>query len=172
MYIEANPQVRQQVDILKGKNHPHLEQAQIAVAFTETKPFIKDRLNLGKVSKFSKSAKLWHPKDKKYDFCIYICSEVWFGMLNDHQKEAYLDLKLCQCKIEYLPEYVEENGKKIPVKDEFGRISYTNEVKYDKDGLPIWKVVPADLKVYAENIKRYGLWFEELLELKEVIEKI
>lgn len=173
MYSEAPSQVRQHVDILKEKYHPHLSQAKIAVAFTDTKPFVKDRLNLGKVSKFSKSAKLWHPKEKKYDFCIYICTDVWYEILNtDAQKEAFLDLKLCQCRVNYVPEFYEENGKKFPVKDDFGRIQYTNEIKLDKDGEPSWKVTPSDLKVFGENIRRFGLWFEDLLELKEIIEKI
>lgn len=57
------------VDEIKNKSHlPRLEAASIAVVIKDEKPFVNDKLNLGKVSKFSLSAKMWH--QKPHDFCI------------------------------------------------------------------------------------------------------
>lgn len=167
----ADQVVYELLENVKEKNHPHLAAAKIAVEFVDSKPFIKDRLNLGKVSKFSKAAKIWHPPNKRYDFCISICADVWMDLLQVAQREPYLDLKLCQCQVEYEPEVVEENGKKQVVKDEYGRVSYTDEVKVDADGEPMWKVVPVGIPVFVENVKRYGLWYEDFVELKQAIEQ-
>jgi hypothetical protein len=166
---KAGPQIVAQMKEIKEKNHPHLEQALIAVEFTETKPYVKDRLNLGKVSKFSKSIKIYLPKDANYDFRLSLPSEVWYGLLKEPQKVAWLDLLLTQCQVEYEPNTVVVNGKKQVVKDEFGRVEYTDVMKCDDEGIPMWKVVPCDLSVYTKNIKRYGLWFEDVIELANVI---
>jgi hypothetical protein len=150
------------------EKHPHLSEATFAVSFADSKPFIGDRINLGKVSKFSKADKLWHAQDKKYDFRITLCAEVW-AMLSNAQRKAHLDLRVSQCKVEYEPETIEENGKKIKVKDEWGRVSYTTEIRRDDEGHPMWKIVPADILILTENIRRCGLWYEELEVLKEAV---
>lgn len=167
---EAPPDVRETLLQIRDADHPHLAEATFAVEFVDSKPFVKDRLNLGKVSKFSGAAKLWHPKDKKYDFCISLCADVWQGIMKkDMQHRAWLDLRLCQCQVEYEPETIEENGKKKVVKDDWGRVSYTDVIRRDDAGRPVWKVVPADIKVISQNIKRYGLWYEDLEELTFVL---
>lgn len=102
---------------IKEKWHPHLHEASFAIEFVESKPFVKDRINLGKVSKFSQSAKLW--QSKKYDFLISLCVDVWHTILNTQQKAPLLDLHLSQCKVEFEPETVEVNGKTEKVKDEW-----------------------------------------------------
>jgi hypothetical protein len=95
--------------------------------------------------------------------------DLWHSVLKGNQREAYLDLQLSRCGVEYLPEEIEENGKKKPIKDEWGRVQYTQEVKVDDEGNPKWKVVPLDLEVFADNVRRYGLWCDDLLELKDAI---
>jgi len=169
-HAKAAPQVRQQLDQLKEKNHPHLEQALVALEFVDSKPYIKDRLNLGKVAKFSKATRLWFPDNAKYDFLISICADVWFGVLNDHQREALLDLQLSRCQVEYEPNTVVVNGKKQVIKDEWGRVEYTDQVKTDDEGFPIWKVAPLGFGVIVDNVKRYGIWYEDLLTLKKAME--
>lgn len=165
---KASQDIVDLVNEIKNKYHlPRLEHASIAVVIKDEKPFVNDKLNLGKVSKFSLSAKMWH--QNPYDFCITIRSDLWPDFLNEDQKRAYIDLQLTRCQVEYVPETTEINGKKKPSKDEWGCIKFTNEIKLDNDGNPKWKVSNLDLEVLTSNIRRYGLWHDELLEFKETI---
>lgn len=155
------------VDVQNKHHIPRLVDASIAVCIEDSKPFVQNKLNLGKVSKFSPLAKLW--QGVPHDFCLSIPSDLWHSVLKGEQREAYLDLQLTRCQVEYIPETVEENGKKKPIKDEWGRIQYTQEIKRDDSGNPKWKVVSLDLEIFAENVRRYGLWHEGLMELQDAI---
>ena len=95
--------------------------------------------------------------------------DLWHSVLKGDEREAYIDLQLSRCSAEYMPEEIEENGKKRKNKDEFGRIQYTNVIKTDDDGNPKWKVLPLDLEVFSQNVRRYGLWCDMIQELKEAI---
>jgi hypothetical protein len=77
-----------------------------------------------------------------------------------------LDLHLARCEVEYIAR-LDENNK--PVKDEWGRVDYTNEVKLDDEGRPKWKLLPFDLLVCSRNIKRYGLWCPEIENLGQAV---
>jgi len=156
------------LETVKEAHHlPRLFQAKVGLAFDDSKPFVHNKLNLGKVSKFSPLAKLWQGLPQ--DFCLSIPSDLWHSVLKGNQREAYLDLQLTRCQVEYIPETVEENGKKKPIKDEWGRIQYTKEIKLDDLGNPKWKVAPLDLEVFTSNVRRYGLWHDGLLELQDAI---
>lgn len=148
-------------------HHPRIESALVAVTFDDSKPFIQNKLNLGKVTKFSPLARLW--QNKRHDFCLSISMDLWHSVLKGDQRQAYLDLLLTRCGVEYLPEIVEENGKKKPVKDEWGRIQYTQQIKTDDEGNPKWKVYSLDLEVLSANVRRYGLWCEDLMEFNAAI---
>ena len=127
---KAPPEIQQLLEVIKNKNHsPRLDQCSVVVCFDEGKPFVKNKLNLGKLSKFSAMARLYQ-KDK-HDFCLVVPSTLWQEMLNAEQRKAYLDLQLTRCDMEYVPETVEENGKKKKIVDELGRIQYSNEPKYE-----------------------------------------
>lgn len=168
---KASSDVRDLASYLINKNHSHLENANIAIGFLDNKVFVKERFNWGKVSKFSPLAKLWQAKGQIYDFSVLLCADAWHKFLTAEQREALLDLNLSRCQVTYEPVVIVEDGKKIISKDEWGRIDYTNEVKLNDLGEPIWKVVPLGIDVFAQNIKRYGLWCEDLLNLKSAIEK-
>ena len=168
-HVKASPEVRQLLKTLQESFHPHIDQAKIALEFVDSKAYIKDRLNLGKVFKFSKANKLWMPNEAKYDFCISICADVWFSLLNEKQRRAILDLHLTCCQVEYEPNSVVENGKKIVVKDEFGRTEYTDKFKCDDEGCPVWKKAPLDAIAFASNVKRFGVWYDDLMEIKQAI---
>lgn len=153
---------------IQNRHHlPRLADASIAVCIEDSKPFVQNKLNLGRVTKFSPLAKLWQASP--HDFCLSVPSDLWHSVLKSEQREAYLDLQLARCAVEYIPETVEENGKKKPVKDEWGRVQYTQERKLDDSGNPKWKVVPLDLEIFAGNVRRYGLWHDGLLELQDAI---
>jgi len=161
---------------IKEKYHlPRLAEAEIAVCFVDQKPFNKGRFNWGKVRRFNSVDKLWHPDHKRYDFLIMIPCDAWRDVLNSEQKEAFADLCLTRCSVEYEPvvEEVTVKGmvKKKVVKDEWGRIEFTNDIKRDKEtGEPKWKILPLDLHVFGDNVKRYGVWCDEILSFKEVVD--
>lgn len=164
---KASEDVVNLLNAVKAKHHPRLELAKIAVSFEDSKPFVKNKLNLGKLSMFNPLARLW--QGHQHDFCLSIPMDLWQDILTNEQREAYLDLQLTRCTVEYQVEEVEENGKKIKIKDEWGRVQYTQEPKLDEEGNLKWKVSPLDIEVYADNVRRYGLWSESLLDLKNAI---
>jgi len=143
---------------VKERHHmPRLRDAKITVAMHDSKPFKNNRLNWGKTSKFSQFNKIW--QGDVLDFCIVLCADVWHSVLDENQREALIDLHLTRCEVEYVPELNEDEK---PVKDEFGRTSYTDEIKLDDEGKKKWQVVPLDLIVFSSNVRRYGLWIEEI----------
>jgi len=157
---------------IKLQNHsPRLNEASLTAVFEDAKPFVKNRLNLGKVCKFSAFSKLW--QTEKHDFCVVIPSDLWSSVLNAEQREAYLDLQLTRCEVECEPEVIEENGKKKKVKDEWGRVQYTSEMKRDDNGIPKWQVLPLEgsvgLEIFTKNLRRYGPWLEPIVEMQEAV---
>lgn len=150
--------------------HPLLRDhnVQIAVILADSKPFVNDRINLGSLKRFPKLSRLF---SKQYDFCLILCAEVWQSILNDAQKRALLDLHLTRIEPEYEPEVVIENKRKKVVKDDWGRVKYTNVVKTNDDGKPKWKLNPLDLLVFTQNVTRHGLWSEDLASFSEAVEK-
>lgn len=167
----ANQQVFELFDKVKQQYHPGLAEARIAVALVDAKPFIKNKFNFGKISKFSDAHQIWHPENRSYQFLSTLVLDVWNDILDNHQREALADLHLECCKIEYEPVTVEVNGKKKVVKDEYGCVEYTNVFKLDKDGEKIYKVEKIDIQILSANIKRYGLWLEDFVEFANVLKE-
>ncbi len=166
--LKAPDTVQTIINDVKNFHHsPRLDEARVTAAFVDSKPFTNNRFNWGSTKKFSEFSKVWQAT--KYDFCIVICSDIWHQILGPDQKHAFIDLHMTRMEAEFLPEVVVENGKKKVQKDEFGRVQYSNELKIDDDGNPKWKVSPLDLLVFTQNVSRYGLWCEELLELNDAI---
>jgi len=167
---KAPANILDQLNEVKAKFHsPRLDGATFAVALMDSKPFVKNRFNWGTVKRVSDFQKIW--LSQEFQFCVVLCSDVWHTILTPAQKEALLDLHLSRCSPEYLPETVMEGKKKITVKDEWGRIKYTDEIKYDENGNPKWIISPLDLEVFTENVRRYGLWCSELCDLGTVVAK-
>jgi hypothetical protein len=152
---------------IKDKSHPELESVSIVVELSDAKPFKNNRLNLGNVRKFSAANKIWQKGD--FDFCITLVGEVWQDILKGQQRDALLDLHLTRIEPVCEPQVVIENKKRIPCKDEFGRIILTEEQKLDKNGNPRWRIVPIDLGVLSRNVRRYGFWFDDLIEFQNAL---
>jgi hypothetical protein len=151
---------------VKDKYHSNLGEISVVVEFSDAKPFKVNRLNLGNVRKFSCANKIWQKGD--FDFCITIVGEVWQDILQgDEQHNAILDLHLTRIEPVCVPQIIVENKKRHAVKDEFGRIVFTEEQKLDKNGNPMWRIVPIDLGVLSQNIRRFGYWFEDLVEFRD-----
>ncbi len=163
---QAPANVLDLLDEVKAKHHsPRLDQATIGLCFADTKAFPNNCLNYGKTVKISTFARIW--QERKLDFCLTLCADVWHSILNDQQKQALLDLHLSRCEVECVS-VLDEKGK--PVKDEWERVQYTEEIKFNDDGTPKWKVLPLDLTVFAINVRKYGLWCEELDEFGTVLQ--
>lgn len=162
-------------ETVKIKSHlPRLAEASVAVCFTPHKAFNKGRFNWGKVRRFRQEDKLWHPNDRQYDFLVSIPAEAWDDVLNNSQREALSDLYLSRCWVDYEPvtEEVTVKGvvKKKVVKDDWGRVEYTDHIKRDKDtDEPKWKVLPLDFFVFGNNVQRYGVWCDEILNFKKAL---
>lgn len=165
---KAAPELFALANEIKEKYYlPRLEQASIAVALVDGKPFIKNRFNWGNVVKFSDFNRIW--QQQEYDFCISIIGDVWYDVLDQNQREALIDLHLTRCSVEYEPEVVIEGKKKKVIKDDLGRVQYTNNMKCDEEGRPKWMVLPMDLTVFASNVRRYGLWCEDLNDFESAV---
>jgi hypothetical protein len=152
---------------IKEQAHPELESISIVVELSDALPFKNNRLNLGNVRKFSAANKIWQKGD--FDFCITLVGEVWQTILKGQQCDALLDLHLTRIEPVCEPQVIIENKKRIVCKDDFGRIILTNEQKLDKHGNPRWRIVPIDLGVLAQNVRRYGFWFDDLVEFQHVL---
>jgi hypothetical protein len=167
---KAKQEVVDLLDSVKEKHHlPRLQVASVVAIFSDSKPFIKNRFNWGTVKKFSPFHALW--LSQKHTFCITICADLWHDILNANQREALLDLHLTRCEPVFLPETIEENGKKKVVKDDWGRVQFTDQVKLDDEGNPKWQIAPLDVLVLTKNVQRFGLWTEELTEFAKVVKK-
>ena len=146
-------------------HHPRLEQANIVVCLEDSRPFPNNSLNWGKTVKLTQFNQLWQPQQKT-DFCLVLCADIWHNILDGNQKLALLDLHLTRCQVEYIAR-VDERGR--PIKDEWGRIDYTNEIKLGEDGRPKWKIIPFDLTVFTGNVRRFGLWCPEIENLGQAV---
>lgn len=161
-------------------HHPHLEEAKIVIYVND-----KNKLNGQKVviAESSKaSTKLKASIDA--DFTITIYAMAW-GNLNPEQKKACMDHELYHCGVQYVPvtEESSDSGGAAPgkkkgkkpkakvVKDEFGRVQYTNEIKRDENGVPKWKLIPHDLEEFRNVVEHHGFWDEDLQYFKAVMDK-
>jgi hypothetical protein len=162
----APPEVFEKLFEIKAKAHQKLTDISIVVELSDAQPFKNNRLSLGNVRKFSAANKIWQKGD--YDFCVTIVGEVWEQILKGQQQDALLDLHLTRIEPVCIPEVIVENKKRITVKDEYGRIVLSEEQKLDKHGNPIWRILPIDLGVLVQNVRRYGFWFDDLVEFKNV----
>lgn len=160
---KAPDPVQKMLEDVFDKHHAErLADLQVSVSFDDSKPFVKNKLNLGKLVKVRD---LDRPHmTQKLDYYVVACSDLWHSVLNDHQREAYIDLHLTRLTPEYQPVTVIVNKKKKVVKDQWGRVEYTTDLKLDANGDPIWRMMPLDLYVFAENARKYGLWLEAMEE--------
>ncbi|MCK9557978.1 MAG: hypothetical protein M0R50_08070 [Candidatus Cloacimonetes bacterium] len=155
---------------VKAKYHSNLESVSIVVELSDAQPFKNNRLNLGNIRKFSAANKIWQKGD--FDFCITLVGEVWKEILKNDQCDALLDLHLTRIEPVCEPQVVVENKKRIVCKDDYGRIILTEEQKLDKNGNPRWRIVPIDLGVLSQNVRRYGFWFDDLVEFRSIITEV
>ena len=166
----APDEVKARFDRIKKAHHnKRLENARIAVMFREEPAFKKGRFNWGSVKKCDPVTQALSDLSNadEYDFVIIVPEDAWEFCTRQNALDGYTDLFLTRCSVEFEPETKlvpgkgDKPGKEKPVKDDWGRIKYTDNPKYDEDGNPKWTALPLDLHVLTDNVGRYGPWCED-----------
>lgn len=101
------------------------------------------------------------------------------GWFKHRSKRACLDHELAHCGVHYEP--VKEQigttrgGKprlKV-VRDSYGRIQYTNEIKRNQEtGEPKWRLITHDLEEFRDIVARHGVWDESLQSFKQILDNV
>lgn len=154
---EAPADIANLVRRVKEKHHhPRLALASIWVLVSDSKAIRDNRFVPTQSRKCTRTEKL----SSAHDFKIVVMAEAW-EMLTNEQRFTAIDEALCRCGVRYIPQMLEINGKKEPVKDDLGRTIYTDEISYDKEGVPKWKINAPDAGLYFGLLGRHGEYCEE-----------
>jgi hypothetical protein len=156
---EAPLEIEQLVKRIKQEHHKRLTQASVWVLVSDAPGIRDNRIIATQSKKATKTEKL----TTGHDFKIIVMAETWSN-LTDAQREVAIDEALCRCGVKYIPQTVEVNGKKEVVKDDLGRTIYTDQIAYDKEGNPKWKIEPPDAGLYFDLLKRHGSDYSEEAE--------
>ncbi len=158
---------------LIAKNHTHLLDAKIIIYANDKNKLKGNNIIIADASKSSHKMKA----STCSDFNITLYMTAW-SELNQSQQEACMDHELSHCGVCYLPitEQIGTPNKKGKVKtkivkDEFGRVQYSNEIKRDpQTGQPKWKLIPHDLEEFRDIVERHGIWDDSLKSFKEIMD--
>jgi hypothetical protein len=161
---QAPDDIRRQVESIKDQHHPHLSAATIWVLCSDSKAVRDNRIVVTTSRRCTKTEKL----SSGHDFKITVFTESWSSLPNAARTIA-LDEALCRCGVRYVPAMVEVNGKKEIIKDEWGRIIYTDEIDYDKEGVPRWKINQPDAGVYFGLLTRHGQYAQEVENISRAL---
>lgn len=153
---EANEDIKRKLREIKKEFHPHLSLASIWLLCSDGNAIRDNHVIATTTQKCTRTEKL----SSSHDFKITIMMETW-AHLTDKGREIALDEALCRCGVKYVPQKMEINGRKEVVKDELGRIVYTDEIEYDKENNPKWKVNRPDAGLYFDLLMRRGTYSEE-----------
>ena len=153
---EAPQEIRIAAETIKDEFHPHLSNASLWVLCSDGKALRNNQLVVTQSKKCTKTEKLSTGRD----FKIIVMAEAW-SLLPDSARRIALDEALCRCGVKYVPQTVEVNGRKEVVKDDLGRIIYTDQIEFDRDGVPKWRINPPDAGLYYALLQRHGQYCEE-----------
>ncbi len=162
---EAPIEIRNRLNEAKNAEHPHLTQASLWVLCSDSKAIRDNRVIATQTRKCTKTEKL----SSGHDFKVIIMMETWAN-LTDTQREIALDEALCRCGVRFLPETIEINGKKEILKDDLGRIIYTDEIAYDKEGIPKWKINHPDAGLFFPLLARHRQYSEDAENVVRALE--
>lgn len=153
---QAPKEIRDLVTEVRDEHHPHLTAASFWVLVSDRKAISDNRVIVTTSKKCTKEEKL----STGHDFKIVVLAESWAN-LPDSAREIAIDEALCRCGVQYVPQSMEVNGKKEIVKDDLGRVIYTDQVAYDNEGNPKWRINRPDAGLYYDMILRHGQYSEE-----------
>lgn len=162
---EATVKIQQQVKQLRDQHHTHLHQASLWVLCSDAKAIRDNHIIATQTKKCTNTERL----SSGHDFKIVIMMEVW-SLLTDEQRAKAIDEALCRAGVKRVPQMIEINGKKDVVKDDFGRIIYTDEIAYDKEDRPKWKINRPDAELYFGMISRHADYNEEAENVQRAFE--
>jgi len=148
----AGTEIKMMIEKMKQENHPHLAEARIAALLTDKRKISGNKIVLGTAKKVSAEDKVL----SDFDFKIILSGEDW-AQLTEKEKFALIDHELSHLDVARVPQTETVGGRKKPVKDEFGRTIYTDEIKYDDDGKPKWKLRSHDFENFFHIAERYGI---------------
>lgn len=148
--------IRKQLREIKQDHHAHLALASIWALCSDGAGVRDNRIIVTQTKKCTKTEKL----SSGHDFKIVVMMESW-SKLTDSQRHVALDEALCRCGVKYVPQSMEINGKKEIVKDDMGRTIYTEEMEYDQEGNPKWKINPPDADLFLTLLHRHGQYNEQ-----------
>lgn len=162
---QAPQDILRQINVLKDEHHPHLANATIWALCSDGNGIRDNQVIATQTKKCTQTEKL----SSGHDFKIIIMVETWSN-LTDAQREIALDEALCRCGVKRVPQTVEVNGRKDVVKDDLGRTIYTDEIEYDKEGVPKWKVNPPDAGLFYSLLRRHGEYSEAAENITRTLE--
>lgn len=162
---EAPADVAALVRKVKQRYHEkRLALASMWVLISDGKPIRDNRLVVTITRKCTKEEKI----SSGHDFKIIVIAAAW-EILTDDQRVQAVDEALCRCGVKYIPQMLEINGKKEPVKDDLGRVIFTDQIVYDNGGNPKWKINQPDASIYFDLVRRYGEYSEEARNVVRVL---
>lgn len=155
----ADKSVTDLLEEIRDEYHPHLMEARIAVLFSDKRKVSGNMIILGCMKKVSGEDKVL----SNFDFKMVLSAMDW-AELGSKQKRALIDHELSHADVERVKLTEMVGGRKKPVKDEHGRVVYTQEIKYDDDtGRPKFKTKGHDFENFAHIAKRYGVEVAEVI---------
>jgi len=170
--LDATSELYPMVGRLVERYHSHLSEARITLYANDKNRNKANKIIIAEASKASAKMKA----STNADFTLTVYMTPWSD-LTMSQKKACLDHELCHCGVHYEP--VKEavgSGRggrqrfKV-VRDEYGRIQYTNEIKRNENGEPKWRLLPHDLEEFRDIVARHGIWDEDIQAFKEVLDR-
>jgi len=170
--LEDNSELYTMLHGLIGRYHSHLEEAKIVLYACDKNKNRANKVIIADASKASTKMKA----STNADFTITVYMTPWSD-LNMNQKKACLDHELCHCGVHYEPVKEAVGGTRggrqrfKVVRDEYGRVQYTNEIKRDENGEPKWRLLPHDLEEFRDIVARHGIWDEDIQSFKEVLDR-
>ena len=170
--LENNNEAYKTMENLIEKYHKHLKEAKIVIYANDKSKTKGDKVIIAESSKASNKLKA----SINADFTITLYVDTWSSLSPD-QKQACLDHELTHCGVQYEPirEQIglSKTGKSKTriVRDEYGRVQYTSDIKRDENGVPKWKLVIHDLEEFRDIVRRHGMWDEDIQRFKEVLDE-
>lgn len=131
------------------KWHDDIAEARIGLAWRyKWKPSVDGRLTLGQCVKASDLQKEF----SQFDFVIVLNYEAWHSKKwTDAMRLALLDHELCHATV---------------------ALDAGDEVKYDEDNHPVFRLRKHDVEEFREIIDRHGCWKDDLRLLAETIKEM
>lgn len=161
---EAPQDIRDLVAEVKEAHHKHLAQAKVWVLVNDANPIVDNQLIATGSSRCTSTEKLRTDND----FKIIVIAEGWHALTNGQRRLA-IDEALCRCGVHYVPLTQKVNKKDEVIKDEIGRIVYTDKIATDGEGNPKWKINRPDASLYFQLLQRHAIYSDAVENVQNAL---